>query len=151
MLLTKYFGTRSVKSARAHLPDPVLEHLIGQNLPHFLPDQVLEHCFTLFLSSKRSDAVLQHRSTLFLALFQRARVLAVACWRSSLEAFSTQPAIAHCAWPYISRIQPVRTSAPINTAFWQLATHFQGWLIRVNPFCVNQFLDFQKFVRNFVH
>ena len=58
LLLAKYFGTRSVTSARARLSNQVLEHLIGQNLPHFLPDQVLEHC-----------------STLFLALFQRARVL----------------------------------------------------------------------------
>ncbi|MBP5397263.1 MAG: hypothetical protein J6Y32_01320 [Bacteroidales bacterium] len=47
--IARYFGTRSVTSARAHLPDPVLEHLIGQNLPHFLPDQVLEHRFTTFL------------------------------------------------------------------------------------------------------
>ena len=52
LLLAKYFGTRSDKSARAHLPDPVLEHRS-----------------TTFLASKRSRAVLQHNFTLFLASF----------------------------------------------------------------------------------
>ena len=35
LLLAKYFGNRSVTSARAHLSNQVLEHLIGRDLPHF--------------------------------------------------------------------------------------------------------------------
>ncbi|MBP5397114.1 MAG: hypothetical protein J6Y32_00535 [Bacteroidales bacterium] len=90
-----YFRTRSVTCARAHLPDQVLEHLIGRDFAQFLPNQVLEHSATLFLALKRSHRVLEHSATLFLPHFSvRACAFAVSCWHS-LENFGHFPLDSH--------------------------------------------------------